>query len=268
MKQALRVLSVTGAGEIAGADVLYRMVEREKPAALLLPSTMHNRALAGELAAMTDAAVVTDAEELRVPVKDGCLVWKKSAAGGFLRTEVTGTPGRLQIGLVSSSFTAKESPRMVCEEVRLPDSADDSEKQAGYALKLLKKSKKPALDLEHAEVIVAGGRGVGGAEGCEMLRELAGALGGVVGASRFAVDQGWVGKESLVGQSGKTVRPRLYIACGISGSVQHITGMRNAGCVVSVNTDKKALIFNVSDYCIVGDLFEIVPRLTKLAKER
>lgn len=223
------------------------------PYALLLDDTRENRVLAGTVAALSGAMLVTGAERVKVLARDRKIVWNKSSFGGFLESEVTGSRDVTHIGLVQTQ-TVKRTAELPSH---LPASPV-----------LLHTTPKPALDLEHADVIVAGGRGAGGEKGFALIRELADALGGVVGASRFAVDQGWAGKESLVGQSGKTVKPKLYIACGISGSVQHITGMRNADCVVSVNTDKKALIFNVSDYCIVGDLFEVLPALIEKARAR
>lgn len=121
------------------------------------------------------------------------------------------------------------------------------------------------LNLEQAEIIVAGGRGVGGPEGFEQLAQLAGYLGGVVGATRAAVDMGWIGAEHLIGQSGKIVKPRLYIACGIEGSVQHLAGMRNSECIVAINRNPRAAIFQYADYGIVEDFSRIIPALLKEA---
>jgi electron transfer flavoprotein alpha subunit len=137
----------------------------------------------------------------------------------------------------------------------------------GLVVKEIKKSVSGKIDLSEANVIVSGGRPMGNSENFKMLEDLAEAMNGAVGASRVAVDEGFVTHSMQVGQTGKIVNPRLYVACGISGSVQHFAGMKTSKIIVAINSDKDAPIFNKCDYGIVGDIFDIVPALTaELAK--
>ena len=130
-------------------------------------------------------------------------------------------------------------------------------------LELIKEAGGESVDLEGAEIIVSGGRGVGGPEGFEPIQALAKVLGATVGASRAAVDSGWIPHSHQVGQTGKTVGPKLYIACGISGAIQHLAGMSGSGKVVAINSDPKAPIFDYADYGIVGDWEAVVDKLLK-----
>jgi electron transfer flavoprotein alpha subunit len=125
------------------------------------------------------------------------------------------------------------------------------------------KALEESVDLVGADVVVCGGRGLGGPQGFELVSELAEALGGVVGATRGAVDSGWIGHAHQVGQTGRTVAPKLYVALGVSGAVQHLVGMQSSDTIVAVNTDPKAPVFQVATYGIVGDLYEVVPAMLK-----
>jgi len=122
--------------------------------------------------------------------------------------------------------------------------------------------------IEDAGILVSGGRGLGGPDGFTMLQELADAVGGCVSGSRATVDAGWIGHDRQVGQTGKTVRPKLYIACGISGAIQHLVGMQTADVIIAINRDPNAAIFGVATYGIVGDVREVVPALTRAVRER
>lgn len=134
-------------------------------------------------------------------------------------------------------------------------------------LETIKEVSEVTVNLQEAEIIIAGGRGMGKPEGFKLLAELAEILGGAVGASRAAVDEGWIPYSHQVGQTGKTVCPRVYIACGISGAVQHLVGMQSSDIIIAINKNPEAPIFNAATYGIVGDVYEVIPLLIKRIKE-
>lgn len=167
---------------------------------------------------------------------------------------------RPQIGTVRPGVFKKGEPDMartaevIREEISFP-----VDQIRTKVLEIIRNEGEELVDLEGAEIIVSGGRGVGGPEGFEPIRELASLLGATVGASRAAVDSGWIPHSHQVGQTGKTVGPKLYIACGISGAVQHLAGMSGSDCIVAINKDPEAPIFSVADYGIVGNIKEVLP---------
>lgn len=166
--------------------------------------------------------------------------------GAFLSDEAEAGDGRAEIELVGVELAPGDVARKIIE---------------------LRGATKDRVDLSQAEIIVAAGRGIGGQEKLQMIFELAEALGGAVAASRPVVDNEWLPREYQIGSSGQTVSPKLYIACGISGAVQHLVGMQNSRCIVAINKDPNAPIFKIATYGIVGDLHQVVPALIKQIKE-
>jgi electron transfer flavoprotein alpha subunit len=241
-------------------DVLASLVESATPAAVLLAANADGKEIAGRLAARTGAGVLSDVIE----VKDGG-VGVHSIFGGAFTVEAKAngdTPViTLRPGAVDAAPEAGAGEQV---SVEVPAQAEN-------ATKITKREPAVAGDrpeLTEASVVVSGGRGVGSAEKFSVVEDLADSLGAAVGASRAAVDSGYYPGQFQVGQTGKTVSPQLYIALGISGAIQHRAGMQTSKTIIAVNKDEEAPIFEIADYGIVGDLFNVTPQLTEAVKAR
>ena len=266
-----------GCDEVLGADdetlkdgrvealgpLVVELAQEHEPAVIMAGASILGRDLTAWVAADLDAGLLSDCTALEV---DGetVKVTRPVYAGKLLST-VFVTEGVQVISLRSRAFAQAVStgnsgtPEWVDAVV---DEDDIPTKVVGY------EAKAGGVSLTDARIIVSGGRGVGGPEGFEPLRELVATLGAALGASRAAVDAGWIPYEHQVGQTGKTVSPDLYIACGISGAIQHQAGMRTSKVIVAINKDADAPIFKLARYGIVGDLFAVVPALTEEFKGR
>ena len=263
-----RVLAVTepatadhAAGTIVG-ERLAALIEREKPAYLLTGAGPEGRDVAGVISALTGWGVLVNAVAVRW--EDGPVV-DMSVFGGKLTTtsRFTGENGIVTIrpNVVTAEPAAAAGnvePATVEGELRLPQ------------VKVVDRvaAAETAAPIEEAKVIVAGGRGVGGPDGFRVVEELAEALGGAVGATRAAVDAGWIPYAQQIGQTGKIVKPALYLALGISGAIQHKVGMQTAGTIVAVNRDPDAPIAEFADLVVIGDLFEVVPAILAALRAR
>lgn len=189
------------------------------------------------------------------------MAWTRPAFGGNLMATILCPENRPQLGTVRPGVFKR--PELAEGREGKITREDIHVEESQIRTKLLERVKEvaEAINLEEAEIIVSGGRGVGGPEGFGVIKELAELLGGVVGASRAAVDAGWIAHAHQVGQTGKTVGPKLYIACGISGAIQHAAGIGGADVIVAVNRDPDAPIFDIADYAVVGDLFQVLPAM-------
>ncbi len=243
------------------ATVLADAIRKAQPALVLLGATGYGKELSARAAAKLDWGVVADC--IAAKFEQGALVLTRPVYAGKAIATVKAKALPVMVSIRPNIFPSTE-----------PASASAPiEKLAVGALsaraRVVEKVKKEAttVDLSEAKVVVSGGRGVKSPEGFEALKQLAGVLNAAVGASRAAVDAGWIDYSTQVGQTGKTVSPQLYIACGISGAIQHLAGMSSSKNVVAINKDPDAPIFKVADYGIVGDLFEIVPALTEELKK-
>jgi electron transfer flavoprotein alpha subunit len=234
--------------------ILADIVAARQPRTVVFGASVRDKQLAARLAARLDAGLAMECNGLAL--EGGALIATRSMYGGKLvaRVAVGGTP---QIVLLRPNVF----PAGVVEKAGEIERVEV--KPAASRARLVEKKQGVAkLDLTEADVVVSGGRGMGGAD-FGVVETLAGLLGGAVGATRSAVDEGWRPHADQIGQTGKVVSPKLYVACGISGAIQHIAGMGGSGCIVAINKDPDAPIFRYADYGIVSDLFEVVPAVTR-----
>jgi len=261
---------VAEAAELTGyvvapkAELLAKLVADASPAAVLVAATAEGKEIAGRLAIKTDSGVLTDAVDLKLD--GGVFVAEQSIFGGssIVHSAVTlGTP----IVAMRPNATPPAPGAAAAERVDVSVQLTDSAKLAKVVEKVaVAKGDRP--ELTEAAIVVSGGRGVGSAEKFSVIEALADQLGAAVGASRAAVDSGWYPHQSQVGQTGKTVSPQLYVACGISGAIQHRAGMQTSKTIIAVNKDAEAPIFELVDYGVVGDLFNVVPQATEEIAKR
>jgi len=243
------------------------LVDRYKPEIILMGATGLGRDLAGAVATEVKTGLTADCTGLGIDDKRN-LMQTRPAFGGNIMATIMCDKYRPQMATVRPHVMpmAEKHPGKSGEIIR--ESCPIKEEEILVkVLDIISDRKKDHVDVAGAEFIVSGGRGMMGKENFAMLKELADELGGVVGASRSAVDAGWMPQERQVGQTGKTVRPKIYIACGISGAIQHLVGMQDSDVVIAINRDKDAPIFEVATYGIVGDLFQVIPAITQRIRE-
>jgi electron transfer flavoprotein alpha subunit len=230
---------------------------------VLFAATVLSADIAAALAARLDAGLNWDLTD--VVLEDGKLVGKRPALGDSVYVDV-GWTSEPRLALIRSGTFEPEERGGDAEVVKFESRLQDFSLAAEMVEQAHEESEGPSI--EDADVIVAGGRGLGSPENFALVEELAKALGGAVAATRAVVDAGWYPYATQVGQTGKTVSPKLYIACGISGAIQHKVGMQSSALIVAINKDPNAPIFEYADFGVVGDLHEIVPKLTELVRQR
>lgn len=264
-----RVIAVEGAeyGNYttdAYAGAFYRLACDHEPSTILIGATNNGRDMGPRLACRLNTGLTADCTAIDIDGDSGKVAWTRPAFGGNLMATILCPDRYPQIGTVRPGVFKRGTPdpSRAAEIVR----ADIHVAQSDIRVKILEIVRElsgEGVALDSAEIIVSGGRGVGSPEGFEPVRRLAEALGGAVGASRAAVDAGWIPHAHQVGQTGKTVGPKIYFACGISGAIQHMAGMSGADIIVAINKDPDAPIFGIADYGVVGNLHEVLPALTE-----
>lgn len=260
------------------AHALSSAINEFKPEIMLVGATPIGRDLGPRVSARVKTGLTADCTSLDIgdfpltPVagreqKHGQLLMTRPAFGGNTIATIACPDNRPQMATVR--------PGVMQRQAKVPGAkAQVIEFNPGFTpdnkyVEILDivKSVGETVDIMDAKILVSGGRGVGGPENFKLLRDLADALGGEVACSRAVVDAGWMPKDMQVGQTGKTVRPQIYVACGISGAIQHLAGMEESDLIIAINKDETAPIFDVADYGLVGDLFKIVPELTEKIRE-
>ncbi len=247
--------------------VLVELVKEYKPEVILCGATVIGRSLISRVAITIDAGLTADCTGLDIDEKERLLLQTRPAFGGNIMATIITPNHRPQMSTVrhkvmkepelnkshkAEVIKKKYSNNILSSRTRIIDIVEEIEE---------------TINLSEADIIVSGGRGIGGPENFSHIKELAKVLGAAVGASRATVDAGWIPYSHQVGQTGKTVCPKLYIACGISGQIQHLIGMQSSKVILAINKDPDAPIFKVATYGIVGDIFEIIPALTKEFKK-
>ena len=243
------------------ATAVAELVKRVQPAAVLLGSTQEGKEIAGRLAVKLDNGLLVDAVEVAA---DGTATQVVFAGSTIVKSKVT--KGLPIITIRPNSLTPAPQPATPAVE-QLTVTVTDADKLTKVVERVAEqKGSRP--ELSEASIVVSGGRGVGNADNFKLVEEMADLLGGAVGASRAAVDSGYYPHQFQVGQTGKTVSPQLYLAVGISGAIQHRAGMQTSKTIVAVNKDAEAPIFELADFGVVGDLFNIVPQAAEEIRKR
>jgi len=243
------------------AKVLTSLIEKFKPEIILMGATSIGRDLAPRVASRIKTGLTADCTSLKIDKEKRCLVQIRPAFGGNIMASIITPYTRPQMATVRPKVMEKMLPSSSSKTQVIEVKPDLSGEDELVRIVDRIREETGVEDLQEAEVIVSGGRGLGKPENFSLIRKLAELLGGAVGASRAVVDAGWIPSYHQVGQTGKTVQPKLYIACGISGAIQHQVGMRNSEVIIAINKDPEAPIFNIATYGIVEDLHRFLPAL-------
>ena len=252
------------------AKALVQIIDKYKPEIFLAGATSFGRSLVPKVAAILKTGLTADCTALAIDEEKKILLQTRPTFGGNVLATIITKDARPQMATVRPHVMEKKKTDILeisdfSAKIEFID-IDQSKFKTKYKLISTEKEAGENINITDYDVIVSGGRGLGGSEHFALLKELADLLGGVVGASRAAVDSDWISYPHQVGQTGKTVNPKLYIACGISGAIQHLAGMQTADLVIAINKDPEAPIFKIANFGVVGDLFEVVPKLIRKIK--
>lgn len=247
------------------AEALTDLINKNKPEIILIGATPTGRDFAPRIAKRLNAGLTADCTGLEIDQTTRNLLQTRPTYGGNLMATIRTPNSRPQMATVRPGIFKIEEKTKRDSEIKILELKFKKKETVSKIVKIIEKQKS-SVRLEDAEIIVSGGRGVGSRESFKLIKELAKVLGAELGGSRVTVELNWLEQDRQIGQTGKTVSPKLYIACGISGAIQHQVGMQNSEIIVAINIDPKAPIFNIAHYGIVGDLHDIIPDLIEEIK--
>ena len=246
---------------------MYSVIEKYKPEVVLYGATAIGRDLAPRVSARVKTGLTADCTKLEVDEESKNLRMTRPAFGGNIMATIVCPDNRPQMATVRPGVMQRANKKPDAKaDMEVFDPGFEKNNKYVEVVEVVK-SVVDKMDIMDAKILISGGRGIGSKENFQLLENLAKVIGGEVSSSRAAVDAGWTEKDQQVGQTGKTVRPNLYIAIGISGAIQHLAGMEESDLIIAINKDETAPIFDVADYCIVGDYKAILPLLTEQLKE-
>jgi len=252
------------------SKALVQIISKYKPEIFLAGATSFGRTLIPKVAAILKTGLTADCTGLAIDSEKKILLQTRPTFGGNVLATIITRNARPQMATVRPHVMEKKKINDIPKDLKsriIRIEIDEKKFKTKYRMLGTEIEKGEKINITDYDVIVSGGRGLGSGDKFELLKELADVLEGVVGASRAAVDSGWISYPHQVGQTGKTVNPKIYIACGISGAIQHLAGMQTSDIIIAINKDASAPIFKVANYGIVGDLFEIIPMLIKRIKD-
>lgn len=249
-------------------NAICKLVEKHSPNVILIGATQNGRDLGPRVSSRLGTGLTADCTELDVDFETGDVKWTRPAFGGNLMAQILSPDNRPQMGTVRPGVFTKPEENQKDNIEEISEEIEYTGEVRTKILDFIPRDEGDDVDLTAAEYIVSGGRGLGDSANFKLIEDLADALEGSVGSSRPLVDEGWISHSHQVGQSGTTVGPKVYIAVGISGAIQHLAGIGASDTIIAINKDPDAPIFTVADYGIVGDLFEVVPALTEKIREK
>ncbi len=253
--------------DVVYASIVSRLIRKYKPEILIAGATGRGRSIMPRVAVEVETGLTADCTGLDIDRETGLLLQTRPAYGGNIIATIKCENHRPQMSTVRQGVFKALSPDSSRVGELIEEKVLDEDRETDIQIIEERRNRDTSVNLVDAEVIVTGGRGVGGPDGFRVIEELAKAMNGAVGASRAAVDSGWISYAHQVGQTGQTVHPKMYIACGVSGQIQHLVGMQSSDFIVAINKDPEAPIMKLADIAIVGDLFEVIPAILKTLKK-